>query len=283
MDGLERRPAPILAGDAEDPLFQLLLENPSLANCTHVCVRGFTAWAARQEKPPGCVVLHAVNPEPSALRWFSEWRRLAGKQIRLILSTSLTARYRQLEPWYGVCDALISEVTAVAAIGRYIDNPRPSEPDPAARRRRITVISPDFEMRVMLADACQRAGYRARPVRTWAESRGGSIAVWDVPVLQDHWMSALNLESRRRRIVGIAGFCDRSILRAMCVSGASACLDLPFQVEDLGWVLDRVAASPAPERSFHTGHQVPGASNLAVIPAVDASRSLGRVSLLPLE
>ena len=106
----------------------------------------------------------------------------------------------------------------------------------------VSVVSDHFELRETLAEACEVAGYLARPVRDLSEAAPGGLAVWDIPVLRTDWPRGLARRASAGPVVALLGFADRATVGQARAHGASACLELPFDLADLVFVLDRLAA-----------------------------------------
>ena len=118
--------------------------------------------------------------------------------------------------------------------------------------RCVSVISDHFELRETLAEACEVAGYRAKPARDLSEAAPGGLAVWDVPVLGTDWPRGLARRASAGPVVALLGFADRATVGQARAHGASACLELPCDLADLVFVLDRLAAS-----RIEPAHEVP--------------------------
>jgi hypothetical protein len=101
-------------------------------------------------------------------------------------------------------------------------------------------VSTNYELRSVLAEACEAAGFAAEPVRDWSEASPRGLALWDVPVLEPGWPDQLARRSRLGPVVALIGFPDRALVTEARAQGASACLELPCGLGDLAGVLDRL-------------------------------------------
>jgi hypothetical protein len=119
---------------------------------------------------------------------------------------------------------------------------RPRHDGQAGPRPALAVVGTNFELRRTLADACEALGYPALPASDWSEAAPTGPAIWDVPVLEPDWPRALMRRSRLGPVVVLLGFADRALVTQARAHGAAACLELPYDVFDLGHVLDRVTA-----------------------------------------
>ena len=174
---------------------------------------------------------------------------------RVVLIVGPHARYAQLQQWSGLVDAILPEATAAEVVARHVGPapPRPDRPRPA-----VAVVSTNFELRQMLADACRHAGYPAEPRRDLdANAPGASLTIWDVPVLDDGWEAALAAQAAAAPTVALIGFADRETVTRARACGAVACLDLPCDPADLAFVLDRIAVPGRP--AVDPPHAVPPA------------------------
>lgn len=268
MDATAQNPRVIVVGDVADDLFRRIVA-PLPTPSEVVAWQGALpeSWPA----DPGdvdVVVLHLPVLGSLDLGRLTRYFGRAPVRPRVVLCTGGLARYQALERWATVCDRILFEATAPEVIARYVQHDpaqsRNTRPPADVQRRQATasvVVSANYEMRLMLTDACRRAGFPTRPAGDWDEAPAASLAIWDVPVLDAGWPLLLRRESRRRRVVALAGFCERSLVGALYANGARACLDLPCDPEDLTWVLDRVATEDATQYSAHEAHAVPPRAN----------------------
>jgi hypothetical protein len=184
------------------------------------------------------LVLHAPAPTARDLELVAHAR--AAGNSRIVFCSGMTARYHQLEPLSALCDVMIPETTAVAAIDRQAAIATGAScGEPLLMPCSVAVVSTNFEMRTMLADALARGGFVARPVRDFRDAPPGQLALWDVPVLEADWRGRLAHETKIRAVIALAGFLDRALVGQMLGCKARCCLDLPCDPADLRWVLRR--------------------------------------------
>jgi hypothetical protein len=205
-------------------------------------------------EPPRVVVLHRPLLTTTDARRLARFRSAVPPESRpkVVLCVGPHVRYADLERWsaLGLVDAVVPEATARDTIARHLDDvpdagDGPPAPRPAGTRPRVTVVSALYELRRTLAEACEALGYPAAPARDWSEAAAGGPAVWDVPVLEPDWPRDVARRSRQGPLVVLLGFADRALVGQARASGASACLELPYDWLDLGHVLDRVTAPRA--------------------------------------
>jgi DNA-binding NtrC family response regulator len=139
--------------------------------------------------------------------------------------------------------------------------PTPEDQAVRAEGCRIDVISSDHELRAVLAEACSAAGFEPRTApdldlgtRPWDGAGDGApagpdLTLWDVPVLEPDWPDRLERRSRMGPVIALLGFPDRGAVGLAKARGASACLELPFAVDDLIHALDRVVEGARREQS----------------------------------
>jgi hypothetical protein len=221
---------------------------------------GWPETALENAPPPCAVVLHRARLSARDAERLARLRTSTnsgpGAAPRLILCVGPHVRHAELERWSarGVVDAIVPEATARDTIGRHLlaidGNPAPwRRPGP---RPLVAVVSAAFELRNALADACRALGYPPEPVCDWSEVRSAGLAIWDVPVLDPDWTGALARRARTGAVVVLLGFASRRLVGQARAHGASACLELPCDLLDLGHVLDRMT----PLRG-DVGHAVP--------------------------
>lgn len=181
---------------------------------------------------------------------------------RIVLCVGPHVRAFQVERWKLLVDVILPEATASETLLRHASSPDAFAPerDRSATRPRIVVVSSNFELRVTLADSCQRAGYPAQPVASWSDAPASWPSIWDVPVLEPEWARVLEEHSADRALLALIPFADRDSVTLARSLGASACLELPFDPADVTYVLDRVLSEPKkPPVHFDPAHVVPPA------------------------
>jgi hypothetical protein len=211
---------------------------------------------------PSAIVLHRANLSPhdaerlARLRFGMKPGRAAGAlpAPRVILCFGPHVRHAELERWsaQGLVDAIVSEATARDTIGRHLFTVERESSLSTGSRPAVVVVSANFELRRTLVDACESLGYPPEPVCDWSEMRSSGLAVWDVPVLEPDWTETLARHAAVSTVVVLLGFASRKLVVEARAHGASACLELPLDLLDLGYVLDRVTA-----RQGDPGHAVP--------------------------
>jgi hypothetical protein len=202
------------------------------------------------------VVLHRAFLTSSDAERLTRLRSGATPTPRVVLCLGPHARHVDLERWSarGIVDAVVPEATARDTIARHAE---PADVDtagdavprrPVGPRPRVAVVGTNWELRRTLVDACEALGYPAEPARDWSDAAPTGPAVWDVPVLEPDWPLAVARRARLGPVVLLLGFADRTLVARARANGASACLELPYDLLDLGHVLDRVTiprAEPA--------------------------------------
>jgi hypothetical protein len=261
MDGLDR--SPWFVGDLDDPWVAAIADAlPSGAPRLRCAGELPTVWPAAL-LAARTVVLHRPLLTSTDAERLRRLRAREGPPIRIVLCVGPHARYRELESWIPMIDALLPEATARETVARHLAGAesitRPAEPRP-----RVIVVSGLYEMRSTLVEACDTAGYPVTPAADWADDDSSGLAVWDVPVLEDAWPDRLTQQARKRPVVTLLGIADRVTVTLARSHGAAACLDLPCDPADLVYVLDRLAAQPSaamvsPDRLRDPAHATPPA------------------------
>jgi hypothetical protein len=188
------------------------------------------------------LILHRSVLTATDAERLRQLRTPEGQGPRVILCVGAYARYHQLARWTPLVDLMLPESIASEVIRRHVGETR-SRTAPQGSRAQVVVLSTNHEMRQMLAETCRESGYSAITVRDWSEVRPGGTVIWDVPVLEEEWSDVLKRESNGRRVLCMLGFADRASVALARAQGAAACLELPFEVADLVFVLDRVVTA----------------------------------------
>jgi hypothetical protein len=185
------------------------------------------------------LILHRPILTPSDADRVRKLREIAGHPPKkIILCIGPHARALDVGRWADLVALTIPEATAAEVIARHVRGPN----QPGPRRLKLAIISGQHELRLALAEACRALGHDAQPARSWIEVEAGIPAVWDVPVLEPGWDAALAVEAGTRPVVALLGFADRATVGRARSAGASACLDLPWDLDDLDYVLGRIAS-----------------------------------------
>ncbi len=219
--------------------------------------------------PAAVLILHRSRLAPADVDRLTELRRELGAENwpRIALCVGPYARYAEIERVTGLVDFILPEATARDVLPRRLarmlgaPGTRPQWPNGEAPV--VDVASSDFDLRRMIAEACLRAGYRVVESASLADSHRGvdapAVTVWDAPVLEPRWAEQLERRGRSGPVVALLGFADRGLVALARQSGAAACLDQPFDVDDLIHALDRLTSNPPapPPIRFQPPHATP--------------------------
>ena len=201
------------------------------------------------------LVLHRALLTPHDAEWLATLRSGCGTPPRVVLCVGPHARHAELERLALLVDEVVPEATARDTIARHLPGNEVRAPlalRGAGPGRCVSVVSDHFELRETLAEACEVAGYPAKPARDLSEAAPVGLAVWDVPVLGTDWPRGLARRASAGPVVALLGFADRATVGQARTHGASACLELPYDLADLVFVLDRLTAS-----RVEPAHEVP--------------------------
>jgi hypothetical protein len=245
-------------GDLDDPWVAALAEALPIGSRRMPCAGGLPDdWpdelAASRVAPAPVLVLHRALLTAFDAERLGRLRIRRTPPLRVVLCFGPHVRHADLDQWSarGLIDALVPEATARDTIARHLA-PGAWEtlaPDRRAAGRRVALISSNVELQRTLAEACEALGYTPEPAADWAGAGAAAAAassgpaLWDVPVLEPDWTRFLARRSRLGPVVALLGFADRSLVTQARGHGASACLELPYDLLDLGHVLDRLTAS----------------------------------------
>jgi hypothetical protein len=243
-------------GDLDDPWVASLADALPAAARRFACAGDLPdEWPDDESGPPTSVavprvmVVHRAWLSPHDAERLARLRGTLGGETprpQVILCFGPNVRHADLERWSarGLIDAIVPEATARDTIARHlafaelIDVQR----RPGLPRPRVAVVSASSELRRTLADSCEALGYRAEPASDWCEATATGPAIWDAPVLEPDWPRALARRARLGGVVVLCSFASRTIVGQARAQGASACLELPYDLLDLGHVLARVTA-----------------------------------------
>lgn len=284
MNGIER--AVWFLGDLDDPWVKSILASVSREHDVRAisCAGDLPERPFDDHQPPTVIILHRCRVSGADLARLEGWRadgRSSG--ARLILCFSSYVRYEELERCGRLVDVMIGEATAAETLGRHLAEFLPAADRavglPVGERLPIDVASGDFNLRTVLSDALGQAGFRVtrgseppceRP-RSELNARE-VVTVWDVPVLDDRWDELLRRQSRLGAVIALLGFADRPTVERARKAGASACLDMPVDLDDLVHVVDRVARGARSQ-----GNRAEPAHLLPPVPAGRGGRGLAAI------
>ena len=273
------RPAPTGGSDADAaPWFAGDLADPWVAAIADALPRGARRIPCAGDLPdawpegpaPRTLVLHRPALHPPDADRLRRLRERGPTPPKVVLALGPHARYHQWDRWAPLVDAVLPEATAPETIARHLAGAE-VRPRPVGPRQRVAVVGGDHALRAALADACIEAGYPAEPFLDWSAAPAGVLSAWIAPLLEDTWTRSLAKAARSRPVLALLGFADRATVALAHSRGAAACLDLPCDLADLIYVLDRLARF-----RVEPGHAVPPAPaglRRPALPVVDPGRT----------
>ena len=259
-------------GDLGDPWVVSIADALPRSACRLACSGDWPDGLLDDIPVPATVVLHRAQLGSRDAERLARLRKERAGALWVVLCVGPHARYVDLARWSPLADVVLPEATASETIARHVAGAGgegrggPSAGRTHSARPCIDVVSTNYELRETLAEICHAAGYPTRKGADWLELApvSGSLAVWDVPVLEADWGRALARRSESGGVVALIGFADRAQVAQARAHGALACLDLPCDPADLIDVLERVSASrcdrnhevPPPPRVLRRGQKV---------------------------
>lgn len=244
MGELTSRRAAVFLGDLRDP-WARALAGTLPTECLIFDIR--EGWPDRlpgETPQERTAVVHRSYLSAGDHEWLARGRR-AGFFRRILLCVGPLVRHHQLERLNGLVEVILPETTAVEVIDRYLDPVESKIRERSDKRSlpRVWVASGLAEVRAMLVQACESAGYLTATEAVLGQAGGEGLTVWDVPLLDPAWPAALQRVDGWRQVVCIGGFTDRGLVRRLRGLGTAACLDWPCDPRDMIHVLDRLVAA----------------------------------------
>jgi hypothetical protein len=151
----------------------------------------------------------------------------------------------------------------------------------------LDVHSSDHELQAILREALVAAGFTVTAKNDPRIQRGHGLVfkwsgprvltVWDVPVLEPDWPELMRQQSLLGPVIALLGFADRATVARAKASGASACLDLPCDLDDLVHVVRRVSAAVKSDDSAAGVGRIESAHNVPAGPVSRGAR--GRAAI----
>jgi len=255
-------------GDLEDPWVAAIADAlpANLPTLRLNCSGDVPEEPFEPRRLPRLIVLHRHRLSAQDRANIKQWREQVESETKptVVLCVSPYVRYEDAERALGLVDHLIPEGTAADILPGRIARIISDAPACAPRRNglsfAIEVSGRNEDLCRTLVEVCARAEYRAtaiddllaaeftraRPAASPAPER--TLTIWEVPVLEPRWSDVLE-----RRVlatgplIGLLGFADRATVSRAKAKGAVACLDLPFEIDDLVDSVERAADSRAPE------------------------------------
>ncbi|HEY2158638.1 MAG TPA: hypothetical protein VGH33_23610 [Isosphaeraceae bacterium] len=236
-------------GDLGDPWVVAIADRLPTAFVRCACTGELPeAWIG-EEPPPGLVVIHRPILTVLDTQRLGRLRARGDSTARVILCVGPHARHDDLVRAARLFDAVLPEATAAETIRRHVE---PVRARPVGRTA-VRVISSIHDVRGVLVAACRGVGFRAEASDDRDETPARGVVVWDVPVLDPSWPERMALRARTASVVALLAFADRETVATARQAGAAACLDWPCDLDDLAYVLERIAAGPRAEG----GHALP--------------------------
>ncbi len=256
-------------GDLSDPWVVSIAE--AMARCSGIvqvhCPGDLPVRPFGPDRLPRLIVIHRHRFTAVDAQRLKAYRvlPLTGQSPAILLCVSPYVRYDALERWSALVDFVVSEATAEdilpGYVSRLVERRDSRSKAPAGAGVRIEVAGANHDLCGTLVEACTNAGYTAIRVPDLAVDGGTSptarptagvertLTLWDVPVLEPDWSGKLKRRSTSSGpVIALTGFADREIVTLAKASGAIACLDLPFHVDDLIDVIDRAVSTLPPDR-----------------------------------
>jgi hypothetical protein len=256
-------------GDLSDPWVVSIGE--ALARCSGLvqvhCPGDLPDKPFDRDRPPRLIVIHRHRFTAVDAQRLKEYRGCSGTgdEPMILLCVSPYVRYEELERWSGLADLVLAEATAADTLPRHVALLDEKGEGRSARVEtagfHIEVAGGNHDLCQAVVEACAGAGYRAlqiddleiagaaRPQVSPITAAERTLTIWDVPLLEPDWSQRLERRSRANGpVIALFGFADRETVTLAKGSGAIACLELPYHVDDLVDVIDRVARSFSSER-----------------------------------
>lgn len=244
----------IFAGDSQDRIVHAAMTNLIQENVT---LQTFE-WPEGANLPdrllgaisaldtPARLVLHRKGLGPREIAILSQLRESAGivrNECMVELIVGDLVRYADLQIASTLVDRIVPESIAADLLASHSISTNPNRHQGDSQP--IGLLSANQALSNTLKDVLLEWGYDPRCLRGWSDPAipAGALLIWDVPMLSDRWEIRLRDQSRVRPILALLGFADRTTVNRAREAGAVACLDLPFDLEDLEKVLTRFAVN----------------------------------------
>jgi hypothetical protein len=253
------RPQILLAADMSDPL--VLSVRRSLDKFGNAL--RFLDWPENAPLPaessqaiPDCItgpfriVVHRRGLGHTELAATTEIRARAnlvsGGRVEIDFLVGDLARYAEVQTIAALVDRIVPEAIAADVLAPRLE--RSFGLSAAAGDSVVAdvgILSTNRPLAETLAAWVDAFGHRPKIVDGWSDplSSRHDLLIWDAPILSGRWLVRLRDQARRRSVLVLLGMAHRDIVAQAKAAGAVACLDLPFEAEDLRNLLSIHAAA----------------------------------------
>jgi hypothetical protein len=273
---MNARESPVwFVGDLDDPWVVSIADAlPGASDIHRVnCAGDLPDRPFHRTAYPRLIIVHRHRLAPHDLERVKAWRdpEAAAGPPAVFLCISSYVRFAELDRWARFVDLVVSEAVAAHVLPRHVSRllggPKAKSPTSPDSTWRIEVACGNDELRQAVVDSCLAAGHRAESIADAdlgriARSRDPSpptadpiLTIWEVPVLEPAWAERIQRRAQETGpVIALLGFADRATVSRARASGAVACLELPFDFEDLFDAIDRtpsaatLVATKMPER-----------------------------------
>ncbi|MGP0062338.1 MAG: hypothetical protein ACLQGP_01885 [Isosphaeraceae bacterium] len=255
-------------GDLSDPWILAIAESIARDRTIHRldCPGSLPSNPFDRTHPPRLIVVHRCHLGLEDIQRLMDWRAPQGTTSvpAMFLCVSPYVRYVELERVSRLVDLVVSEAMAAEVLPRHVrrlvDEAERQADRPASVSFRIEVACGTDHLGRALLEAIGAAGYRAEAIDDHeiggiirVRNRPGPatervLTIWEIPVLEPGWAERLEWRALRTGpVIALAGFADRAIVVRARAGGASACLELPCDLDDLIDAIDHVVRTTDPE------------------------------------
>jgi len=251
MEGPDR--TPLFLGDLDDPWVAAIADALPSGTVLQSCPHELPDEIDLSDSPRTLIIHRAHLTAPDAHR-LEQSLSTCTNRPKVVVCIGPFARYRDQDQWLPICSALIPEATARETIVRHLAGYIMA----TSPRMKVAIESSNDALRRTLADAIASLGYIVEVVSPGGSKSNAPLLVWDAPTLESHWTVELAHRAKSHRVITLIGFADRAQVCLARESGASVCLELPSDLDDLAYVIDRLGrqrvdgAHAVPPRSVGT-------------------------------
>lgn len=247
-------PHVLLIGDAQDQLFKQFQSISQIAGHQVISLnwpentappRNLIELSSSRRMAKGVVIIHRRTIGPTELSVITDVRSALEQSGRnrpnLELILGDLVRYAEVQTLSALADRITPESVATDLLpGRLArSSGTPVKATDKQRFSKVGILSSNLAISEMLAEWVQWCGYSPLIANGWSDRllQPNSLIIWDVPILSDRWLSQLRIQARRRPVLTLLAMSNRDTTEQAKQAGAVACLDLPFDADDLADLL----------------------------------------------